>query len=165
MYCKDCGSKLVLRYCEDEGLIPYCNTCEKFKFTQFSSAVSMVVSNRAQDKILLAKHTNEDDFILFAGYIKKGETAEKAAVREMREETKLNVIKFKYTSSKFHESKDLLMLNFIVIVDENESIHLKSDELAEVKWFTFDEAKANIRPNSTAEHFLLNAMEALKKKI
>ena len=42
-------------------------------FPQFPVAVSMVVTNRAQDKILLAKHVEDEDFILFAGYIKKGE--------------------------------------------------------------------------------------------
>jgi NAD+ diphosphatase len=47
-------------------------------FPQFSISVSMVVTNRTQDKVLLAKHVEEDDFILFAGYIKKGENAEKA---------------------------------------------------------------------------------------
>ena len=73
MYCRECGEKLTLRFCENEGLIPYCGKCEDYMFPQFSVAVSMVVTNRAQDKILLAKHVEDDDFILFAGYIKKGE--------------------------------------------------------------------------------------------
>ncbi len=165
MYCKECGEKLSLRFCENEGLVPYCNKCQSFRFPQFHSAVSMVATNRAQNKILLAKHTGEDDFTLFAGYIKKGETAEKAVVRELREETKLNVVKFKYMSSKYHTPKDVLMFNFIAVVEEKEKIVLKEDELREAKWFTLEEAKENIRHNSTAEHFLLNAMDALKKKI
>ena len=56
MYCKQCGEKLTLRFCENEGLVPYCDKCEAYKFPQFNVAVSMVVTNRAQDKILLAKH-------------------------------------------------------------------------------------------------------------
>ena len=77
MYCRECGQKLTLRFCENEGLIPYCAKCENFMFPQFPVAVSMVVTNRTQDKILLAKHVEDEDFILFAGYIKKGENAEK----------------------------------------------------------------------------------------
>ena len=165
MFCKECGEKLALRFCENEGLVPYCNKCESFKFPQFNLAVSMVVTNRAQDKILLAKHTGEDDYILFAGYVKKGETAEKTVVREIKEETKLNVIKFKYMSSRYHPPRDVLMLNFIAVVEETEAISLKQDELSEVKWFTVEEAKENVRKNSTAEYFLLNALDALKKKI
>lgn len=165
MFCRECGEKLALRFCENEGLVPYCNKCESFKFPQFNLAVSMVVTNRAQDKILLAKHTGEEDYILFAGYVKKGETAEKTVVREIKEETKLNVIKFKYMSSRYHPPRDVLMLNFVAVVEEAEAICLKQDELAEVKWFTVEEAKENVRKDSTAEYFLLNALDALKKKI
>lgn len=165
MYCKDCGDKLALRYCEGEGLVPYCNSCGEFKFMQFNCAVSMVVTNRKQDKILLAKHTGQDDYILFAGYIKHGESAEKAVSRELKEEARLNVVKAKYMSSRYHDQKEVLMLNFIVVVEEEEEIHLKEDELTDVKWCTPDEAKELIRKNSTAEYFLLNAVEALKKKI
>ena len=86
MYCKECGEKLTLRFCENEGLIPYCSKCQAYMFPQFPVAVSMVVTNRAQDKILLAKHVEDDDFILFAGYIKKGESAEKTVPREIKEE-------------------------------------------------------------------------------
>ena len=86
MYCRECGQKLTLRYCENEGLIPYCAKCADYMFPQFSIAVSMVVTNRAQDKILLAKHVEDDDFILFAGYVKKGESAEKTIPREIKEE-------------------------------------------------------------------------------
>ena len=73
MYCRECGEKLTLRFCENEGLIPYCAQGRAYMFPQFPVAVSMVVTNRAQDKILLAKHVEDDDFILFAGYVKKGE--------------------------------------------------------------------------------------------
>ena len=105
MYCRECGQKLTLRFCENEGLIPYCDKCENYIFPQFSIAVSMVVTNRAQDKILLAKHVEDEDFILFAGYIKKGENAEKTIPREIKEELGLEVVKAKYMSSRYHAKK------------------------------------------------------------
>ena len=86
MYCQDCGDKLALKFCENEGLVPYCDTCGEFKFPPFKTAVSMTVVNKAQDKILIARHTN-GDFLLFAGYVKKGESAEKTIVREIREDS------------------------------------------------------------------------------
>ena len=49
--------------------------------------------NRSEDKILLARHVGDEDYKLFAGYIRKGENAEKALVRELREETRLNAVK------------------------------------------------------------------------
>ena len=164
MYCRECGEKLTLRFCENEGLIPYCAKCQAYMFPQFPIAVSMVVTNRAQDKILLAKHVEDDDFILFAGYIKKGENAEKTIPREIKEELGLDVVKAKYMSSRYHARKEVLMLNFIVIV-EDMPIRLKEDEVAEARWCTPDEAVALIRKGTTAEFFLNNAIRELKKKI
>ena len=164
MYCRECGQKLTLRFCENEGLIPYCGKCESYMFPQFPVAVSMVVTNRAQDKILLAKHVEDDDFILFAGYIKKGENVEKTIPREIKEELGLDVVKAKYMSSRYHEPKDILMLNFIVVVEENKPIKL-NEEITEARWCTPEEALKLIRKGTTAEYFLTNAIKELKKKI
>ncbi len=164
MYCRHCGEKLTLRVCENEGLIPFCNSCATYMFPLFPVAVSMVVTNRTQDKILLAKHVDDPDFILFAGYIKQGENAEKTIPREIKEELGMNVVKTKYMSSRYHAQKGLLLLNFIVIVEDT-PYKLKTDEIAEAKWCTPEEALALIRKNSTAETFLINAVKELKKKI
>ena len=140
MYCRNCGQKLTLRFCENEGLIPYCDTCEKYVFPQFAVAVSMVVTNREQNKILLAKHVEDDDFILFAGYVKKGENAEKTVPREIKEELGVNVV-------------------------EDAPLKVNAEEISEVRWCTFDEAAALIRKGTTAEFFLNNAIKELKRKI
>ena len=162
MYCRDCGEKLTLRFMENEGLVPYCTKCDKFKFPFFPVAVSMTVVNRAETKVLLAKHKGDEDFKLFAGYVKKGENVEKTIPRELREETKLNAIKWRYFASRFHDKKDILMLNFIVTADEGETV--LNDELEEVRWCTPDEARALIKKNSTAEYFLNGALGELGKK-
>lgn len=163
MYCPICGEKLALYVHDQEGLVPYCKHCGEFRFPQFATAVSMVVTNRAKDKILLAKHNGQDDFILFAGYVKKGETAEKTVTREFKEETKLNVVKYKYMSSLYHEPHNVLMLNFLVVA-ENGDVALDKSELAEARWFSFDDALAAIRKESVAETFLKNAVTELKKQ-
>lgn len=162
MYCRDCGTKLALRFMENEGLVPYCPSCEKFKFPFFPVAVSMTVVNRKETKILLAKHVGDEDYKLFAGYIKKGESAEKAIPRELKEETKLNAVKWRYFGSRYHEAKDLLMLNFIVTVDEAEPV--LNEEIEETRWCTPEEAKELIRKNSTAEYFLLGALNDANRK-
>lgn len=163
MHCQECGEKLVLRFCENEGLVPYCNHCGAFRFPSFNCAVSMTVTNRAMDRILLAKHTGQEDFVLFAGYVKKGESAEKAIPREIKEETQLRTVKLKYMTSRYHEPRNVLMLGFIVMVDDGE-FKLKEDEITEARWCTFDEAKETIRKDSTAEYFLNQAISELKRK-
>ena len=163
MYCRECGQNLTLRFCENEGLVPYCGTCEAYVYPQFSVAVSMVVTNRAQDKILLAKHAEDEDFILFAGYVKKGENAEKTVPREIKEEIGLDVVKSKYMSSRYHSKKDILLLNFIVVVEEK-PVKL-NEEIAEARWCTHEEALELIRKDTTAEFFLKNAVKELKRKL
>lgn len=162
MYCRDCGEKLTLRFLEKEGLVPYCTKCEKFKFPFFPVAVSMTVVNRAEDKILLAKHVGDEEYKLLAGYIKKGESAEKAIPRELKEETNLTAIKWRFHASRYHDAKNVLMLNFIVTAEEGE---IKcNEELEETRWCTPDEARSLIKPQSTAEYFLLGALNELGKK-
>ena len=162
MYCRDCGEKLTLRFLENEGLVPYCDKCGKFKFPFFPVAVSMAVTNRRENKILLAKHVGDEDFKLFAGYVKKGESAEKSIPRELKEETALSAVKWKYLSSRYHEAKNILMLGFLVTAEDGE-IAL-NEEIEEVRWCTPDEAKEIIRKNSTAEYFLNLALSELARK-
>ena len=162
MYCRDCGEKLSLRFLENEGLVPYCAKCEKFKFPFFPVAVSMTVVNRSEDKILLAKHTGDEKYKLFAGYIKKGETPEKAIPRELKEETGLTAIKWRYFASRYHDARDLLMLNYIVTADEG-AVTL-NEEIEDVRWCTRSEAQELIMKDSTAEYFLKGALPELGKK-
>lgn len=162
MFCSECGEKLTLMYASGEGLVPYCKACNKFRFAQFATAVSMVVFNRNKDKVLLAKHKGQDDFILFAGYVKKGETAEKAVSREFKEETKLDTVKFKFMSSRYHEPKNVLMLGFISMAEEGTPV-IDEKEIDEVRWFSFDEALNAVKKDSTAEAFLKSAIAEIKK--
>ena len=162
MFCYECGEKLALVLHEQEGLVPYCKKCNEFRYPQFAAAVTLVATNRNKDKILLAKHVGQDDYILFAGYVKKGETVEKTVTREFKEETKLNVVKYKYTSSRYRADKNLLLFNFIVVAENGEA-QIDKRELAVVKWFTFDEALAHVRKDSDAEAFLKSAIAELKR--
>ena len=157
MYCRDCGEKLTLRVLESEGLVPYCPKCGAYKFPFFPVAVSMVVVRRTDHKILLAQHVGDSDYKLIAGYIKKGESAEKTIPRELREETKLTAVNWRY-----HAEKDILMLGFIVYCDDGELAF--NEELAAAHWCTPEEAKEIIRKNSTAEFFLNAALSELGRK-
>lgn len=162
MFCVECGEQLTLMFADGEGLVPYCKRCREFRFPQYSTAVSMVVTNRAKDKVLLAKHVGQKDYILFAGYVKKGETAEKAVFREFKEETNLNTVKAKYMASRYHEPRNVLMLNFLMIAEDGEA-RIDTKELEEIKWFSPSEALDAIKKNSTAEAFLKNALAEIKK--
>ena len=86
-YCFECGTKLIEKPLKNEGNIPYCEKCGEYRFPIFSTAVSMIVKNPDQTKILLIQQYGKGQNVLVAGYINKGENAEHAVEREVFEET------------------------------------------------------------------------------
>ena len=151
-YCMTCGTKLVKRHLDGEGDVPYCETCGEFRFPVFNTAVSMIVMNEDRSKIVLIKQYGRPHYILVAGYVNKGEDAEDAAVREVKEEMGLDVTSIHFNHSHYFEPSNTLMLNFTVTVAGDSPT--PNREIDSYAWFTPDEARANIRPNSLAEKFL-----------
>ncbi|WP_338630483.1 NUDIX domain-containing protein [Clostridium baratii] len=74
-----------------------------FRFPTFSSAISAIILNPDKDKVLLIQQYGRVDNILVAGYINKGEDAEQTLVREVKEETGLNIKDYQYMKSRYYE--------------------------------------------------------------
>ncbi|MCL6601564.1 MAG: NUDIX domain-containing protein [Paenibacillus sp.] len=160
-HCHECGTKLVDKECNGEGLIPFCDRCDTFRFPVFSTAISTAILNRDKNKVLLIQQYNRPDYILVAGYINKGENAEDTLTREVKEEVGLEVISCEYMRSIYFEPSNTLMLNYISIAD-SEDLSQVSSEVDKAVWFTLDEAAAAIKKNSLAETFLTAVIKKLK---
>ena len=76
-----------------------------------------------------------------------------AVVREIREETGMNAVRIRFNRTKFFEPSNTLMINFTAFVDDADAI-APNEEIDRYSWFTPDEARQNIRPNSLAAEFL-----------
>lgn len=152
-HCVECGTLLEMRELENEGMIPYCTNCGQFRFPIFNTAVSMIVVDPETEKILLIAQYGRPTFILVAGYVTRGENAEQTCIRELMEETGLEASAIRFNRSRFFEPSNSLMLNFTVAVKPGQQVRT-TDEVDSWKWFTFDEARENIRPNSLAKEFL-----------
>jgi NAD+ diphosphatase len=113
----------------------------------------MIVLNPARDKVLLIQQYGKPFYILVAGYVNKGEDAEDAAVREVREEMGLHVTSLAFNRSHYFAPSNTLMLNFTATVAGDEPT--PNREVDSYDWFTPEEAKANIKEGSLAERFLL----------
>ena len=159
-YCMECGTKLVPKHLENEGEIPYCESCQAYRFPVFSTAVSMVVMNPTKDKILLIKQYGRPDYILVAGYINKGENAEETVRREVKEEVGLTVTETYYNDSSYFEKSNTLMVNFMCVT-EDENLEGMTSEVDVATWFTIEEARENIKHNCLAEDFLLHYLNKL----
>ena len=116
-YCMQCGTKLHLKHHDTEGDVPFCDTCGAFRYPVFNTAVSMVVTNPAKTKVILIKQYGRPHYILVAGYVNRGEDAEHAAVREVREEIGLEAREVRFNHSHYFAPSNTLMLNFTVTVE------------------------------------------------
>ncbi|MDO5437239.1 MAG: NUDIX domain-containing protein [bacterium] len=154
-FCFECGNGLILKECYNcgilDGIFPFCEKCEEFRFPFFNCAVSMVIYNKDFSKTLLIKQYGRDWNILVAGYVNKKENLEEALKREILEETALEPLDFKYNESKYFEKSNTLICNFIVRV-KNEDFKL-TEEVDFAKWYGIDEAKREIMKNGLAEYF------------
>lgn len=160
-YCPECSTKLIKKHLENEGDIPFCESCNEFRFPVFSAAVSMIVLNPSGDKMLLIKQYGNDFYVLTAGYINKGENAESAVRREISEELGVCVTKMKFNSTEYFEKSQTLLINFTATVDSEE---IKPNcEVDSFRWFSFDEARKSIKRNSLAEHFLTNYINEVRE--
>lgn len=158
-YCYECGTELTEKNLKNEGLIPYCTKCGEYRFPIFSTAVSMVVYNSSKDKILLIQQYGKQNNVLVAGYINKGENAESAVSRELKEEIGIDISECKFNRSEYFEPTSTLMLNFICVAKSESLNGINRDEVDKARWFSLEEARKNIKPNSVAQRFLLSALD------
>ena len=152
-YCQVCGSELIDKELEGEGMVPFCPSCNEFRFPMYNVAVSMIVINKKTDKILLIKQYGRDVYILVAGYVNRGEQLEHAVVRELKEETGMTASHIRFNRTKFFEPSNTLMCNFTVFVDSDSELSTNK-EIDSFNWFAFDDARKNIKPGSLAAEFL-----------
>ena len=157
-YCMFCGTKLHDRKLQGEGMIPWCDTCKEYRFPVFSTAVSMIVTNQENDRILLIKQYGRKAYVLVAGYVNKGEDAEAAVSREIREELGLTVLKSSFNHSRYFKPSNTLMLNFTAVVSDQETPQ-PNGEIDDWAWLSVEEARQGILENSLAEEFLFGYLE------
>lgn len=152
-YCMHCGTKLILKYLESEEKdIPFCPSCNDFRFPVFNTAVSTIIHNADDSRYLLIKQYGGNEYILCAGYVNKGEDAEDAVKREIKEELGLDAESITFNRSHYFAPSNTLMLNFTATVTE-EKAH-PNEEIDSWKWFAKEDVQNYIRKNSLAEAFL-----------
>lgn len=155
-HCTVCGAALAMRPHEGEGgEVPWCPTCGEWRFERFNTAVSMVTRDKATGKLLLVRQYGKKDWILLAGYLKKGETAEEAVRRETREETALSVVSMRFNRSRYFPPSETLLVNFAT---ETEGAVAPNGEIDDFVWVPPDKAVEIVKPASFARHFLLTAL-------
>ena len=160
-YCTKCGTLFETRELEGEGTVQYCPRCKEDHFPVFNTACSMIVVDPKEKKILLIKQYGRDWYALVAGYVNRGEDAENTVRREVMEETGMVAREISFNRSKYFERSNTLMLNWTVYVEDASALK-PNWEIDSCSWFTFEEARANIKPGSLAEWFLDSWLDSQK---
>ncbi|MBQ0065566.1 MAG: NUDIX domain-containing protein, partial [Firmicutes bacterium] len=111
------------------------------------------VVNEETDKILLIQQYGRAQNILVAGYVNRGEQEGQAVIREVYEETGMHVSHIKFNRTSFYEPSNTLMCNFTAFVENDKDLN-PNHEIDSCAWFTKEEARQNILPNSLASYFL-----------
>lgn len=158
-YCIECGTKLKDRFLKNEGMIPFCEKCGEYRFPVFSTAVSMEVLNPDKDKVLLIKQYGKNRYILVAGYVNKGESAEQTVAREVKEEIGVSVSQIHFEKSEYFAPSNTLMLNFSCVAESEDLSGVSEEEIDACQWFSFEEAAEEIAEGSLAGKFLLHYLQ------
>ena len=138
-FCPFCGSRLIEKEIGDEGGIPFCAACNRPHFPIFSTCVIRLCVNEYEEAVLIKQDYTGDRHILIAGYMKPGESAEEAVVREIEEEVGLRTESVYYAFSKFYDKRDQLMLAYICKVRKAE-LKPSPNEVNEAGWYPVEEA-------------------------
>ena len=157
-YCPMCGTKLTEIHCGDDGMVPYCEPCDKRWFDTFHSCVIVLTYNEF-DEIVLARQSYLSDkySAITSGYISPGETAEECALREVEEELGLQLETLEYAGTYWFGANDMLMHGFMGFAHKQE-LHL-SEEVDSAEWVPALEGPKTMFPDMPG-----NAMYGIYRK-
>lgn len=159
-YCPLCGRKLVIKYCWDEGGVPFCETHKELFFNLPKPCIMVGIVKGEYILLLKQSYIFKNSKVLLTGYVGVDETAEQAVAREVKEESGLNISNIKYLGSDYVKGKELLMLTYMAFYESGEII--KSDEVEDMGWIKLDEALSLMEEDVVGRRVVEKILEQLK---
>ncbi len=144
-YCPDCGARLELRQLGDEVDVPWCTHCTKPWFPVFPVAIIALVYDENNNVLLLRQNYISTEFHnLVSGYVTPGERTEETMLREVKEETGLDVVEWQLCGTWWFARKEMMMIGFTARV--NRAPLQLSVEVDSASWHTATEALTLVHP-------------------
>mgnify|MGYP006159098673 CR=1 FL=1 len=132
-YCQICSFKLEHHSLKGQTRL-YCVSCKTFSYLDPKVAVVVIIKNKKT--ILLVKRDIEPNIGCWSfpsGYVDKYEKTEEAAMREVKEETHLE-IKIEKLQGVYSGKGPVIIVAYTAIT-LNPNIGSPGDEVREIKWF------------------------------
>ncbi len=144
-YCAQCGARTQP---ERGGQIRRCTGCEKHIFPRTDPVVIMLIMDKPQGSRCLlgqsqGRMAQSNFYSALAGFVDQGESLEEAVRREVWEEAGVQVGEVLYHSSQPWPFPSQLMIGCHGIAD-TQDINIDAVEMADVRWFTRQEARSAI---------------------
>lgn len=133
-FCGVCGGEMRLH----TDISKRCRECGKEVWPQLATAVIVLVSRGDEILMALNRNSRTGHYALVAGFVETGETLEEACVREVKEETGIDIENVRYVLSQPWPYPCGLMVGFFADYKSG-SIHLQQEELKDAKWFRIDQ--------------------------
>ncbi len=133
-FCSRCQNPLEMK---TEPHVKYCSLCQLQLFPNYSPAVMVLIHDH--ERLLLARspHFNPGVYSAVAGFIEPGESAEMAAVREVKEELGLDIGDLSYFASQPWPFPDSFMIAYKTQQFSGD-LKLCPEEIEDAQWFYFD---------------------------
>ena len=111
--------------------------CATDHFPRLDPAIIVLVTDPTGERALLGRQASwpAGRYSTIAGFVEPGESLEQAVVREVEEETGVQVGEVSYDSSQPWPFPSSLMLGFRAVA-RTEAITLRDGELEDARWFT-----------------------------
>ena len=140
-YCPVCASQLIEKHIFD-ALRPTCSECGFIYFLSPKLVAVIVVYH--EGKILLGKRNinpGKGKWSYFSGYVNRGESVEGAAIREVKEETNLDIQLEKLIGvySANENPNVLIAYQASIVNNELSGLTAQADEVSELALFTAEE--------------------------
>ena len=179
LYCGKCGnpSKSV-----EAGHARRCTECRNMSFPRIDPAVIMLVEHKFPDGIsrcLLGRNAKwrTGMYSTLAGFVDPGETLEEAVIREVLEETAVDVENPQYITSQPWPFPASVMLGFTAVATST-TIDISQDDLEDCQWFSREQLahfytdssrnnvgiKVNSNVNDTAKAIVKGSVEVTDEK-
>jgi NAD+ diphosphatase len=140
--CARCGEATTV---QAAGHVRRCPACGTEHFPRTDPAVIVLVTDAA-GRALLGHNPQwpPNRYSTLAGFVEPGESAEHAVVREIKEESGVDVVDVRYLGSQPWPFPSSLMLGYTARALDPDAVQVDGEEISDARWFTPDDLRAAV---------------------